>query len=130
MELSRGGVRKLLNCLAVGAGGFLGAVLRYLIGLIPLEMKSGFPVKTFAINIIGCFAIGLIAGFAEKSLIAPRLILLLKVGVCGGFTTFSSFALETHGLISIGNTLTGILYALLSLVAGTFAVLLGQIIVK
>lgn len=120
----------MLNCLAVGAGGFLGAVLRYLIGLIPLEMRSGFPAKTFAINVAGCFAIGLIAGFAEKSSIDPRLLLLLKVGVCGGFTTFSSFALETQGLISDGNTVTGVLYASLSLVVGTLAVLLGQIIVK
>lgn len=120
----------MLNCLAVGAGGFLGAVLRYLIGLIPLEMRSGFPAKTFAINVAGCFAIGLIAGFAEKSSIDPHLILLLKVGVCGGFTTFSSFALETQGLISGGNTVTGILYASLSLVVGTLAVLLGQIIAK
>lgn len=120
----------MLNCLVVGAGGFLGAVMRYLIGLIPLEMKSGFPVKTFAINVIGCFVIGIIAGAAEKSHMNEHLVLLLKVGVCGGFTTFSSFALETQGLISNGNTVTGVLYAGLSLVIGTLAVLLGQIIVK
>lgn len=121
---------KVLNCLAVGAGGFLGAVMRYLIGLIPLELQTGFPMKTFAINIIGCFAIGLIAGFAEKFPIDPHLILFLKVGVCGGFTTFSSFALETQTLISSGNTLTGVIYSISSLAAGTLAVFAGQFIVK
>ena len=121
----------MLNCLAVGAGGFVGAVLRYLIGLIPLEMKSGFPFKTFAINIVGCFAIGLIAGLVNKNTLAnTQLMLFLKVGVCGGFTTFSSFALETQGLFSDGNTIVGVVYALSSLVIGTLAVILGQVIVK
>lgn len=108
----------------------MGAVLRYLIGLIPLEMRSGFPVKTLIVNIIGCFAIGIITGFADKGDPNPRLVLLLKVGVCGGFTTFSSFALETRELFSNGNAAAGVIYSLSSLVAGTLAVLLGQIIVK
>lgn len=126
----KSGVRKLLDCLAVGAGGFVGAVLRYLIGLIPLEPEHGFPIKTFAINILGCFAIGIIAGFAEKISLDPRLLLLLKVGVCGGFTTFSSFALEARGLLSQGSTLVFILYAVLSVAVGIAAVALGQIVVK
>ncbi len=108
----------------------LGAVLRYLIGLIPLEPENGFPIKTFTINILGCFAIGIIAGFAEKSSLDPRLLLLLKVGVCGGFTTFSSFALEARGLLSQGSTLVFILYAVLSVAVGIAAVMLGQIVVK
>lgn len=120
----------MINCLTVGAGGFLGAILRYLIGLIPIETRSGFPVKTFAINIVGCFAIGLIAGLAEKHAPDPRLVLLLKVGVCGGFTTFSSFALETQGLFSSNHALTGVFYALGSLIVGTLAVILGQALVK
>lgn len=130
MKIAIFGVKKLLDCLAVGVGGFVGAVLRYLIGLIPLEPESGFPIKTFVIIILGCFAIGIIAGFAEKSSIDPRLLLLLKVGVCGGFTTFSSFALEARGLLSAGSTLVFILYAALSVALGIAAVILGQIIVK
>lgn len=120
----------MVNCLTVGAGGFLGAVLRYLIGLIPIEAHSGFPVKTFAVNIIGCFAIGLFAGIAEKNALDQRLVLLLKVGVCGGFTTFSSFALETQGLLTANHAFTAVLYALGSLVLGTLAVILGQMLVK
>lgn len=119
----------MINCLVVGAGGFIGAVLRYLIGLVPL--KTDFPIKTLIVNIIGCFAIGIIAGLAERSLAEnPRLVLFLKVGICGGFTTFSSFALETGDLVSNGRCAAACLYALSSLVFGIAAVFLGQIFIK
>lgn len=119
----------MLNCLAVGAGGFIGAVLRYLLGLIPL--KTDLPIKTFIVNIIGCFAIGIIAGLAEKTLSDdPRLVLFLKVGVCGGFTTFSSFALETGGLMSDKHYAAAAVYALSSLILGVIAVFAGQVLIK
>lgn len=120
----------MLNCLAVGAGGFVGAVLRWLIGLIPVEMKSGFPVKTFAINVVGCFAIGIVSGLAVKYFPDnPRLLLFLKAGVCGGFTTFSTFALETEELIKNGRA-AAIAYIAASLIFGVIAVFLGQKVIK
>ena len=74
----------------------MGAVMRYLVGKLPIGDGNGFPVKTFLVNIIGCFIIGLAAALAAKQLAdSPRAVLFLKVGICGGFTTFSSFALET-----------------------------------
>ena len=83
--------KKMIECIVVGAGGFIGAVCRYLIGLIPVNENLAFPVKTFAINILGSFVIGLIAGLALKNnALNPRVVLFLKVGICGGFTTFSS----------------------------------------
>lgn len=121
----------MLDCLAVGAGGFVGAVLRWLIGLIPVELKSGFPVKTFAINIVGCFAIGLVTALAAK--LFPentRLTLFLKTGICGGFTTFSTFALETKSLMENGEKASAAAYVLMSLVFGIAAVFLGQKTVK
>lgn len=73
----------MLDCIVVGIGGFAGSVCRYLIGLIPVTGKSGFPVKTFLINIIGSFLIGLIAAAAAKNgSLNPRIILFLKVGIC------------------------------------------------
>lgn len=115
----------------VGAGGFIGAVCRYLIGLIPVNENLAFPVKTFAINILGSFVIGLIAGLALKNnALNPRVVLFLKVGICGGFTTFSSFALETGDLIKGGNTLTALLYVILSVAAGVAAVFGGQAVVR
>lgn len=120
----------MASVFAVGAGGFIGAVMRYLIGLVPIESKTGFPIKTFAINIIGCFSIGIISALISKKIGSDMLMLFLKAGVCGGFTTFSSFALETQGLISGGSTAVGIVYAAASLILGTAAVFLGQLVVR
>lgn len=117
----------MLECLIVGAGGFIGAVCRYLIGLIPLKEGTVFPFKTFAINILGCFIIGIIAALAAKSnTLSPRIVLFLKVGICGGFTTFSSFALESSDLIKSGNTLIALLYIILSIALGVIAVFAVQ----
>ena len=114
----------MLNCLCVGIGGFAGAVLRYLIGLIPVKETMIFPIKTFAVNILGCFLIGCISAAAVRNAetpLNPRLIFLLKTGVCGGFTTFSSFALETTGLMRDGHWKTALFYAVLSVIAGVGA---------
>lgn len=109
----------MLNIIAVGLGGFLGAVLRYLIGLIPVNEVTAFPIKTFLINIIGCIAIGIITIAASKNYtLNPHLVLFLKVGVCGGFTTFSTFALETATLIKNGNAFTALIYMLGSVLIG------------
>lgn len=114
-----------MNILAVGAGGFIGAVLRYLIGRISVSESTVFPIKTFAINVIGCLAIGLITVLAVKNThIDQRWILFLKVGLCGGFTTFSTFALETTDLIKGGHTWIAFVYAILSMIVGC-AVIFG-----
>lgn len=116
----------MFNCLIVGIGGFIGAVCRYLIGLIPMKSDILFPIKTFAINIIGAFAIGLLAAMASRhQLTDSRLILMLKVGVCGGFTTFSTFALETTNLAQKGHPGVALIYILLSVIFGTLAVFIS-----
>ena len=113
----------LLNCIFVGVGGFIGSVLRYLVSLIPLRHESGFPLVTLGINVLGAFVLGLIMATAERSTgLDPRAMLFLKVGVCGGFTTFSTFALEAHGLLSGGKPLVAILYMVLSVILCVFAV--------
>ena len=112
-----------MSVLAVGAGGFIGAVLRYLIGLAPVSESTVFPVKTFLINVIGCLAIGLIMVYAAKNTTTSReWLLFLKVGLCGGFTTFSTFALETTDLIKGGHTGVAIVYVLLSVIVGCIVV--------
>lgn len=109
----------MLNILAVGAGGFVGSVLRYLIGLIPVSETTLFPIKTFIINIIGCIVIGAIAVSVSRNVeISPQMLLFLKVGLCGGFTTFSTFALETADLMKAGHMGTAFLYVILSVVVG------------
>lgn len=112
-----------LNCFFVGLGGLVGSVLRYLFSLIPLEHESGFPLVTLGINVLGAFLLGLIMAYAGKSAsLDPRTLLFLKVGVCGGFTTFSTFALEAHGLLSGGKPIVALLYMLLSVVLCVLAV--------
>lgn len=93
----------MLNCLAVGAGGFVGAVLRYLVSMIPLDKTGAFPMNTLLINILGAFAIGAITALGAKTAgLDPRLTLLLKTGICGGFTTFSTSPLKRRGLCKAG----------------------------
>lgn len=121
----------MLNCLLVGLGGFVGAVLRYLVSLIPIKNPEAFPVNTFIINIAGAFAIGCIAFAVSKNEnIDPKLILLLKVGICGGFTTFSTFSLETAELIKNGSVAIAVIYVLASVIFGVLAVLTPQLILK
>lgn len=109
----------MLNVIAVGLGGFVGAVCRYLIGLIPVNEVTVFPIKTFFINILGCMVIGSITiAAAKNTTLNPQLILFLKVGVCGGFTTFSTFALETVELIKAGNPLIAFIYMIGSVLIG------------
>lgn len=82
----------------VAAGGAAGAVCRYLVSLVPV--KADFPVMTFVTNLAGAFLIGLIVGLAANRWSeSPRLVLFLKTGFCGGFTTFSTFSLETVQLL-------------------------------
>ncbi|MDD6283601.1 MAG: fluoride efflux transporter CrcB [Oribacterium sp.] len=119
-----------INVIIVGLGGFIGTVLRYLIGSIPVRECFGFPVKTFAINVIGAFVIGLVAAMAAHRDLDPRLVLFLKVGICGGFTTFSSFTLETSSLLKGGNTVTAACYLILSIVAGVAAVFCAEAIMR
>ena len=109
----------MLNILAVGAGGFLGAVCRYLIGLVPVSEVLIFPIKTFIINMVGCIVIGILAAAAIRNYeMGPQMMLFLKVGLCGGFTTFSTFALETADLMKAGHMGAAFLYVVLSVLVG------------
>ena len=125
------GVDDMLNCFAVGLGGFIGAVLRYLISLIPIKNPASFPVNTFIINVVGAFAIGCIAfAMMKNENIDSRLLLFMKVGICGGFTTFSTFALETAELIKGGSVMVALIYVVLSVVLSVLAVMTPQFILK
>jgi CrcB protein len=75
----------MTNVIFVGLGGFVGAVLRYLLGLIPVR-QTPFPIITLCINMLGAFVIGLLAALCERHKINSQpLLLFLKVGLCGGF---------------------------------------------
>ncbi|MDD6043807.1 MAG: fluoride efflux transporter CrcB [Eubacteriaceae bacterium] len=117
----------MIQCIFVGIGGFIGAVCRYLMGFLPLGADTAFPVKTLMINLIGAFLIGIIAAYALKTDTGnSNLVLMLKVGVCGGFTTFSTFAFEISDLIKAGQTGMAVAYGLGSIVAGVLLVIFAQ----
>lgn len=120
----------MLNCLVVALGGGIGASLRYLIGIIPLKEPFTFPVKTLFINLLGCFVIGVIAALATKNTsLSPRTVLFIKTGLCGDFTTFLTFALETETLIKTGHIGIAVLYVALSVVVGVGLAFAGQLVV-
>lgn len=119
------------ECILVGIGGFIGTVLRYLIGLVPIKTDSVFPVKTLIINVVGAFVISMITALAAKNKsMNPQIVLMLKVGICGGFTTFSTFAFETSDLIQKGNMGVAACYVLGSVVLGVLAVLGAQMMIR
>ena len=115
------------NVICVGLGGMVGSVCRYLLGLLPLQTGTGFPVKTWLINLLGAFVIGMLSALATREPgLSPGWTLFWKTGVCGGFTAFSTFALETADLLQQGQGGMAALYALSSMVLGVGAVLAGQ----
>ena len=109
----------------VALGGALGAVLRYAVSLIPV--RGGFPVLTLLTNLLGAWLIGFIAGAAEISAPSPGLILFAKTGLCGGFTTFSTFSLESYTLIKAGQKGTAVLYIALSVGLCLLGIWLGHL---
>lgn len=98
----------------VGLGGAAGAMLRYGISLLPY--KGSFPLLTFITNLCGAVLIGYIAGMAAGKQMPSGLVLFLKTGVCGGFTTFSTFSLEAYNLMEQGHYGQAGGYAVLSVV--------------
>ena len=114
----------LTSLLLVAVGGGLGAVLRYITSHLGQSMTSGqFPIGTLLVNILGCGAIGIISAYLLHSNPQHRdtLRVLLIVGLLGGFTTYSSFAIDTLNLFQSGKVLSALAYVLLSNVLGIFA---------
>ncbi len=119
------------NCFAVGAGGFVGSVFRYLIGLIPVLQKGMLPYQTLLVNVAGAILIGAIVKYGQTHTeLSPQMILFLKTGICGGFTTFSTFALESAGMIQNGSHMTMFIYAVISVCLCLGGIFLGQALVR
>ena len=117
------------NILLIGTGGFVGSVARYYLSRATLHIDFfSIPVGTLLVNVLGSFVIGFLVGISEKSVILTAdLRLLLMVGLCGGFTTFSTFTNENFMLMHNGQFLTVFLYTAASIILGFLAVYLGYI---
>jgi CrcB protein len=118
--------RFVTTVIAIGAGGALGSVLRYLLGrLIQGGTHAAFPVGTLTVNILGCALVGALSRYFLNNEVHPILKSALIVGFCGGFTTFSAFSIETVGLLSGGAVGKALLYVLMSVTLCLAATALG-----
>ena len=114
-----------MGFLFVALGGALGAMARYAISLIPIRTR--FPLLTLVTNVLGAILIGFIVGIASSSEKFPEnMTLFLKTGVCGGFTTFSTFSLEAFNLFEDKQYAMGGAYVVLSCAGCILGVLCGK----
>lgn len=118
--------------LLIGFGGFIGSISRYYISKINLLVDFfSIPLGTLLVNILGSLLLGFLTGIAERSVLMNlELRLFLMIGLCGGFTTFSSFTGENLMLMRNGQFLTVAIYSALSIFFGFLAVYLGYISTK
>ena len=117
--------------LVVGSGSFLGGAARYLVSLAMKNASKGFPWATLVVNVAGCFLIGLLWGWLSRtSQMEGNLALFLTVGICGGFTTFSTFSKEALMLLQAGNNWGFAAYIAVSVIAGVALVALGYYLVR
>lgn len=121
----------MIKLLFVFLGGGCGSVLRYLISTMAVESRfamrqplvsDAFPVGTLICNVAGCFLIGMFNALASRLGWSGEVRLLFTVGLCGGFTTFSTFSNECLSLLQSGNYMVYALYLVLSIILGLVAV--------
>ncbi|HXH19500.1 MAG TPA: fluoride efflux transporter CrcB [Chitinophagales bacterium] len=117
--------------LAIGTGSFIGGILRYLLSqFIQTKFLSTFPFGTLGVNLLGCFAIGLVFGLSDRGNLTQDWRLFLATGLCGGFTTFSAFSNETFGLLRDGQHWYAIAYIAASVVLGILSTFIGLATIK
>ena len=115
----------------VGIGGAIGSILRYLVSTgIQSKFLSAFPFGTMLVNISGCFLIGAIYALATRNNISPEWRFFLATGICGGYTTFSTFSYESLSLLRDGEVLYATAYISVSVVLGVLATFLPTIIIE
>ncbi|GIJ23545.1 putative fluoride ion transporter CrcB 1 [Micromonospora lutea] len=123
------GAASLLTVIAVG--GMTGALVRHGLAIAFPHPPRGFPWATFAVNVSGCLLIGVLMVLITEVRDAPRLVRpFLGVGVLGGYTTFSTYAVEVQQAVTAGAARTGLLYLAGTLVAALTAVWLGTALTR
>jgi CrcB protein len=116
----------------VAIGSVIGGVSRFLLQqYVQRRVESVFPYGTLCVNLLGCFVIGIVVGLADKgNLISPQARIFWATGICGGFTTFSSFINENHSMLQDGELINTFMYISVSVVAGLLLTALGILLIK
>lgn len=116
---------------AIGAGSFIGGIFRYLLSqFVQSRILLVFPFGTLAVNIIGCFLIGLVYGISERGNMGAEWRLFLATGILGGFTTFSAFSYETVSLLRDGQLWYALAYISSSVIIGVLATFVAISVIK
>jgi len=120
------------DILIIGIGSGIGGILRYIVSNLSYKYFAPFfPFGTLIVNVLGSFILGIVFFYlSEKSVISPELRLFLGIGFCGGFTTFSTFSLETFNLIRDTEYLLAFGNIILNLFLALIAVILAYWIIK
>ena len=122
---------KIFSILLVGAGGFIGTILRYLLSLVGQRLSFTFPHGTLWANLLGCFAIGIVTTLATTTeSISPSNRLFLTTGICGGFTTMSTFTYETFQFAHDSEYLYAALYCVATIAGCAAMFYIGALTVK
>lgn len=115
----------------VGAGGFVGSICRYGLGILGQRFSIVWPVGTFAANVLGCFVIGLIMALAARGdALSPEMKIALATGFCGGFTTLSSLMYETSEMLRGHEYVHAGFYVGATLVCSLAAFYLGAVLLR
>lgn len=121
----------MTKLLLLAAGGAFGTLLRYLIsGLAYRLLGETFPWGTLAVNLLGCFLIGLLWGLSERTPFPPNVSIFLFTGTLGAFTTFSTYGLESMNLLRDGEVMLALVNILGSNLAGLACVILGFMLAR
>jgi len=121
-------MNNILTVFIVGIGGFIGAIFRYLAGGLIYKLSNNYylPYGTLGVNLLGCFLIGFLGGYADNlEMFSSKIRLFLFIGVLGGFTTFSTFGYETIVLIRDKEIIAAFANVSLNVLLGLFLVYFG-----
>jgi CrcB protein len=122
----------LKTIIYVAIGSAIGGVARFLLQqFIQRRVATTFPYGTLGVNLLGCLVIGIVVGLADKgNILSPNGRIFLAVGLCGGFTTFSSFINENHSMLQDGELLNTFIYISASVILGLILTTLGIFLIK